>query len=1134
MHQLLAAARAFVMPGSAAVQGASGFAAVALAMVLAFAAPVSQAVDLKTAATNGKPYAARFSITASSGTPPTAVTSVVYNTAVTVTGKIVPDPQHTNKTADVFVVDRTDNTWYMRNLDGRWVVWSGRVPDLVPWKERVNLGSEYTVDIYQGPYADPSQHQYYIGYLPAGDSVLLYTGTPALLNVTQAEITVSPLTYFGDHIESGIVQTRCIACHVGGGLAKDSAMVLQRSSATSTDSNFNAFKNLAASKGANYILTKVSGGNNHGGLVQLVAGSADYQALATFLAGLTGSTIKTPANDFFDGVTLQPRVDTLRRAAIMLSGRAPTTTEMVAVASGDESVLRTTLRSLLTGPGFHQFLTDGANDRLLLRGTPGTVIDPSWPHFQTYSQAAYNNYVGLLAAGRTRQQAADANHSWQQVIDNGLRESAGELIAYIAENDRPYTEVVTADYMMMNPRMSQVFEAGLTFTNPNDQTEFRPGRLNGYYLWGDRTNKFILELETARYKVLVPSTKRAPWQHAGVLNTPAFLKRYPSTATNRNRARARWTMFHFLDIDIEKSVQRPTDPAALADTNNPTLNNPACTACHERMDPVAAAFQDYSDQGFYREHEEGLDSLDPFYKYPPDNSYTPYQRGDTWYRDMRAAGLLGQGITMSKDPMQQLGNLISKDPGFARAAVKFWWPSVMNADVLAPPAVSSDTNYQDKLTAYQAQAAAIEQFASRFSRDWNLKNLLVDMMMSPWFRTTSTTRTDKRAALELADVGTEKLLTPERLYNKTLALTGFGWGRSVSPPATERLTTNNFSMNYGGLYGGIDSFAVTRRQRDMTPMMSSVAQSMASESACPIVLHELLLPDVKRLLFQGMTLTETPLREAASVMELPSKDKNDWHTISLTTTLPVGSHVVSVGLDNPYCDFDAVAQRCRSQRVLYLDRFEIRAPGQSTFQRIEITADVASNYKPQCYRDGTNNALTFAPCRLDYTFTGSTAGEYEIRAIVAGPQAGTGLMQVSMTVEDTAEPLLSSSASALMIKQRLVDLHNKLWGEQYTLDSPEIADAWALFVSVWQSRRQLNNANMFFPESCFYFSDDLFFEGTSYPGNPHVLNAAGAWEWDHANTNNFVSAYSSDSTGTKRAWVVVMAYLLGHYKYLYE
>ena len=58
-----------------------------------------------------------------------------------------------------------------------------------------------------------------------------------------------------------------------------------------------------------------------------------------------------------------------------------------------------------------------------------------------------------------------------------------------------------------------------------------------------------------------------------------FLQQYPTTATNRNRARARWTYQHFLGVDIENSAARTIDAAALSDNDNPTLNNPACV-CH--------------------------------------------------------------------------------------------------------------------------------------------------------------------------------------------------------------------------------------------------------------------------------------------------------------------------------------------------------------------------------------------------------------------------------------------------------------------------------------------------------------------------------------------------------------------------
>ena len=52
---------------------------------------------------------------------------------------------------------------------------------------------------------------------------------------------------------------------------------------------------------------------------------------------------------------------------------------------------------------------------------------------------------------------------------------------------------------------------------------------------------------------------------------------------------------------MEKSASRTTDPVALADTNNPTLHNPACTVCHSVLDPVAGTFQNYGDEGMYKD-----------------------------------------------------------------------------------------------------------------------------------------------------------------------------------------------------------------------------------------------------------------------------------------------------------------------------------------------------------------------------------------------------------------------------------------------------------------------------------------------------------------------------------------------------
>ena len=209
----------------------------------------------------------------------------------------------------------------------------------------------------------------------------------------------------------------------------------------------------------------------------------------------------------------------------------------------------------------------------------------------------------------------------------GLARSAVELIAYIVENDRNYQEVVTADYMMMNYAVNDFLNGGAEFelSDPEqisycqkfpdapciDHRQFKPGQNRGQII----KDQFLTSEDTEFQTSLVTGhSDFIAYPHAGVLNTPAFLHRYPSTETNRNRARARWTFYHFLGIDIEKSAPRSTDPAALSDSDNPTMRNPACTVCHQILDPVAGSFQLYGDNGLLRESWGGKDALPDNYK----------------------------------------------------------------------------------------------------------------------------------------------------------------------------------------------------------------------------------------------------------------------------------------------------------------------------------------------------------------------------------------------------------------------------------------------------------------------------------------------------------------------------------------
>lgn len=688
------------------------------------------------------------------------------------------------------------------------------------------------------------------------------------LNSSELEAREQALNIFEASLATSVVQERCIACHVDGGVARNSGLVFQHQSASSTLNNFAAFESLLDSRddGREHILSRVSGTDHPGGN-QLPIGSTDYLTLESMLQLLEGSTagVTTQSIAFFSSASLKGNAETLRKAAIILAGRLPTAAELESIASGDEADLRIALRNLMEGDGFHQFLLDGANDRLLIRGIRDFgLLDGCDICFPTFVNR--RNEIAIEELGQGVDfgfQSAQYNLS----IDQGLKESPLELIAYIVENERPYSEILTADFMMLNPATNFAVEGTASFTDESDYSEFQPGIMTGAYSPSDEADYEELQ-SIDSIQVNDPGPLRIDYPHSGILNTIAFLARYPSTATNRNRARSRWTFYHFLGIDIERSAPRTTDPVALADTNNPTMLNENCTVCHATMDPVAGSFQNYSDEGFYRIGWNGLDSLDEFYKYPEDGSSTPYQLGDTWYRDMREPGIFGAEAPHPDNSIQWLAQQIVQEPGFGTAAVKFWWPALIGSEVLSAPEVESDVDYEAQLIAYDAQNQTIQTLASEFmSGGQNLKDLLVEVMLTPWFRAAnidaSQLSTELQQAHQLAETGTEKLLTPERLQRKTHALTGFNWN------AYQDLTLDRVNTGLGDIYrlyyGGINSSSVTKRATEMTPLMSTVAMSHALESACPIVLKEFILSSDERLLFAGIEETVTPENGEAEI-----------------------------------------------------------------------------------------------------------------------------------------------------------------------------------------------------------------------------------------------------------------------------
>ena len=244
-----------------------------------------------------------------------------------------------------------------------------------------------------------------------------------------------------------------------------------------------------------------------------------------------------------------------------------------------------------------------------------------------------------------------------------------------------------------------------------------------------------------------------------------------------------------------------------------------------------------------------------------------YRHGDTWYRDMRSPGFGDRRVPDADYSLQWLAKRIVVDPRFTEATVKFWWPAVMGSDIAEPPS-EGDADFQSRLLASSAQAAEVESLANGFRNGFhggkrhNLKDLLTEIALSDWFRADSWDGDDAVRRTALSHGAKMRLLTPEELSKKTVAITGFDWRRSFPRPwnsPAEVLNWTNAERGYGLLYGGIDSDGITTRGRDLTSIMSGVASRHAMATACPVAMKDFyLIPEAERRLFAGIDVDVAP------------------------------------------------------------------------------------------------------------------------------------------------------------------------------------------------------------------------------------------------------------------------------------
>jgi hypothetical protein len=470
----------------------------------------------------------------------------------------------------------------------------------------------------------------------------------------------------------------------------------------------------------------------------------------------------------------------LVRASMALRGKRPSVEELRAVAK-DPSALPGIVDRYLASPELGATIRDLHDDALRVKIAP--ILYPA----------------GFPARGPLSPVEA-------QKLNDSVTDAPLRLIQHVVETDRPYSEIVTADYTMADGIVSKVW--GLPYSG--DGTEWK-------------------------------ETKYADGrEHAGILSDSFLFTRHSTTYSNANRGRANAVSsallcYDFLqrDITIDATINL-ADPDEVA---NATKKNAACASCHTTLDPLAAYFA-----GFRPQYVPSFEQ-----SYPVVFDTAPlasvFSRAEPAY-----FGQAGRGLRF-------LGAMIAQDPRFSLCAAKRFY-SYFNQVPLERVPIDRAAELQRVLTSTNMSAKQLAR-AVVLSDDFRTSHPLdgaAGDLVAPGYR--------KVRARELG-----RMLEDLTGLRWETELGDIAQGSPYSPGRIGRvdLVTDPF-FGYSVLFGGTDGYYVTRPSHAMNATASAVMRAVASKAASHVVDADLRETDPARrkLLTAGAVEDETAVRAQLS------------------------------------------------------------------------------------------------------------------------------------------------------------------------------------------------------------------------------------------------------------------------------
>ncbi|MCH9688842.1 MAG: hypothetical protein K0V04_45840 [Deltaproteobacteria bacterium] len=513
--------------------------------------------------------------------------------------------------------------------------------------------------------------------------------------------------------------------------------------------------------------------------------------------GDEGSTTDAPVEGGDDGrdtdrvptdgtVRMLEPVEHLVRVSMALRGTRPSVADIERVEA-DPDAVEAIVDEYLEAPQFGEVIRDLHNDALLVG------IDVGFPAVPPLEQW----FTGAIG---------------DSVMRAPLR-----LAEHVVTQDLPYTELVTADYWVVDSRAAAFYGSSYDEGGPQWQVVDIPDERPG----------------------------------AGVLSDNALYLRHQSAGANYNRGRAnivtRALICHdYLtqDIDIGDGIDL-SEPENVSDA---VTNLPECVACHQSLDPIASHFTGFPTEPDVGDYFDGVVEAGGTPSYPLPQLYAP-EAANNWQQTTgRPPGFFGQPT----EDLGELGRAIADDPRFSLCTAKRFYAYFNQVRVEDVPL---------------AEAAALQTVL--VDSGFDAKALVREVVLGEAFRVAE--GLDDETAEQVHGYNKAR---PFQLALLMDDLTGFRWevdvalfDASLGQGVISLARTSN--VGFGVLGGGLDSQFVTQPAVTVNATTTLLLRTLAAESASFVVERDFAADaGDRRLLVDPSATDEQAVREQLAAMSL--------------------------------------------------------------------------------------------------------------------------------------------------------------------------------------------------------------------------------------------------------------------------